>query len=512
MAPRAPKKNAAEKGPAKRAASSSIGVSTFQSVFKNVDDILRKDSGCTSELDYTEQSSWLLFLRYLDALESDRQVEAELTGKRYSYVLKPEFRWSSWAAPKNADGEIDYNKAKTGQDLLDFVNDDLFPYLRGFRQSAPASDTIEYKIGEIFDEVTNKIRIGYNLRDVIDQLDKLQFRLQDQKHELSDLYEVKIRNMGNAGRNGGEYYTPRPLIRSMIKVVDPQIGESIYDPALGSAGFLCESFEYLSSKPGLTTSKMKTLQSKTFFGKEKKSLAYVIAIMNMILHGIDAPNVVHVNTLSENVQQIQAKDRHDIVLANPPFGGSERAEVQQNFPIRSSETAYLFLQHFIKSLKPNGRAAVVIKNTFLSNTDSASVALRRELLEECNLHTILDLPSGTFQGAGVRTVVLFFEKGSKTKRVWFYKLNPGRNLGKTNPLNDADLEDFVTLQKSSSEGPNSWLLDVTKVDQETWELTTRNPNAEGPVELGSPTEILAEIRKLEAQSKKLLSDLEALLA
>lgn len=486
--------------------------SAFQTIFKNVDDILHKDSGCTSELDYTEQSSWLLFLRYLDALEADRQMQAELSGQSYSYVLAPEYRWSAWAAPKGPDGKIDYNAAQTGQDLVEFVNEHLFPYLRRFRQSAPASDTIEYKIGEIFDEVTNKIRSGYNLRDVIDQLDRLQFRSQDQKHELSDLYEVKIRNMGNAGRNGGEYYTPRPLIRSMIKVVKPTIGETIYDPALGSAGFLCEAFEYLSGQPGLTTSKMATLQSKTFYGKEKKSLAYVIAIMNMILHGIDAPNILHTNTLSENVQQIQAKDRYDIVLANPPFGGNERDEVQQNFPIRSAETAYLFLQHFIKSLKPNGRAAVVIKNTFLSNTDAASVRLRRELLEQCNLHTVLDLPSGTFQGAGVRTVVLFFEKGRKTERIWYYQLAPGRNLGKTNPLNDADLEDFVTLQSTMSEGPNSWTLDVADVDKETWELTARNPNIEAPAQLAPPREILTEIRKLEARSKSLLTSLEKLLS
>jgi type I restriction enzyme M protein len=253
------------------------------------------------------------------------------------------------------------------------------------------------------------------------------------------------------------------------------------------------------------------LQSKTFFGKEKKSLAYVIAIMNMILHGIDAPNIVHTNTLSENVQQIQAKDRYDIVLANPPFGGQERSEVQQNFPIRSSETAYLFLQHFIKSLKPKGRAAVVIKNTFLSTTDAASVALRKELLEQCDLHTVLDLPSGTFQGAGVRTVVLFFEKGRATGNIWYYQLDPGRNLGKTNPLNDADLENFVALHATKPETANSWAIGVKGVDKETWDLTVRNPNVEGPAELASPKAILAEIRKLEADSKTLLDELEGLL-
>jgi type I restriction enzyme M protein len=215
--------------------------------------------------------------------------------------------------------------------------------------------------------------------------------------------------MGNAGRNGGEYYTPRPLIRAMIRVIQPKIGERIYDGAVGSAGFLCESFDCLKSQGKLTTRDMTTLQTRTFYGKEKKSLAYVIAIMNMILHGIEAPNIIHANTLSENLADIRDKDRYDVVLANPPFGGSERKEVQENFPIRTGETAFLFLQHFIRILKAGGRGAIVIKNTFLSNTDNASTSLRKLLLESCNLHTILDCPSGTFQGAGVKTVVLFFE-------------------------------------------------------------------------------------------------------
>ena len=483
----------------------------YQQVFKNVDDILHKDAGCTSELDYTEQSSWLLFLKYLDALEEDRAQEAKLTGKPYEHILEAAYRWSAWAAPRQADGTPDHHKQQTGPDLLDFVNGKLFPYLRGFKQRAAASNTIEYKIGEIFDEVRNRVGSGYNLRDVIDELDKLTFRSQKQKHELSDLYEVKIKNMGNAGRNGGEYYTPRPLIRAIIKLVDPQIGETIYDGACGSAGFLCEAFEHLSAKSGLTTSNLKTLQEKTFYGREKKSLAYVIAVMNMILHGIDAPNILHTNTLAQNLDEIQEKDRYQVVLANPPFGGKERAEVQQNFPIKSSETAYLFLQHFIKILKTKGRAGVVIKNTALSNTDNASVELRKHLLSSCNLHTILDLPSGTFPGAGVRTVVLFFEKGTATKKVWYYQLNPGRNLGKTNPLNDDDLADFLALEKSKADSANSWSINVNDIDQTTWDLTVRNPNAEGPRQLGTPAEILAEIEALDAEAATLVTKLKELL-
>ncbi|HNS81792.1 MAG TPA: N-6 DNA methylase, partial [Kiritimatiellia bacterium] len=402
----------------------------FEQAFKNIDDVLWKEAGCTTELDYTEQTSWLLFLKYLDGLEQDKATEAALEGKKYSFILEKPYRWETWAAPKGKDGKLDHNSARTGDDLRDFVNQKLFPYLHGFKQRASGPNTIEYKIGEIFGEIKNKIQSGYNLREIIDHIDELRFRSQAEKHELSALYEEKIKRMGNAGRNGGEYYTPRPLIRAMVKIVKPKIGETIYDGACGSAGFLCEAFDYLKTG-NLTTKELKKLQEKTFYGREKKSLAYVIAIMNLILHGIEAPNIIHTNTLSENLADIQEKDRYDIILANPPFGGKERKEVQQNFPIRTGETAFLFLQHFIKILKAGGRAGVVIKNTFLSNTDNASVSLRKLLLESCNLHTVLDCPGGTFLGAGVKTVVLFFEKGTKTRKIWYYQLDPGRNMGKT---------------------------------------------------------------------------------
>jgi len=483
----------------------------FEQAFKNIDDALWKESGCTTELDYTEQTSWLLFLKYLDGLEQDKAAEAMLEGKSYSYILDSQYRWESWAAPKDAAGKLDHNKALTSDDLVDFVDRKLFPYLHGFKQRATGPNTIEYKIGEIFGEIKNKIRSGYTLRDIIDHVDELRFRSQVEKHELSALYEEKIKRMGNAGRNGGEYYTPRPLIRAMIRVIEPKIGERIYDGACGSAGFLCEAYDSLSSKSNLCTADLKTLQERTFYGKEKKSLAYVIAIMNMILHGIEAPNIVHTNTLAENLTDIQNKDRMDVILANPPFGGKERTEVQQNFPIRTGETAFLFLQHFIKMLKAGGRAAVVIKNTFLSNTDNASVSLRKLLLESCNLHTVLDCPAGTFQGAGVKTVVLFFEKGTPTRQVWYYQLDPGRNMGKTNPLNDADLAEFIELQKTKVESEKSWSVDVSTIDTTIYDLSVKNPNAGEEVIHRSPQEIMNEIAALDAESAEVLGNIRALL-
>src|SRR3989339_1605229 len=480
----------------------------FEQIFKKVDDVLWKDAGCGSELDYVEQTSWILFLKYLDNLEKDKQTAAELSGKTYTPIIGKEYVWQSWAAPKNKDVKIDHHKALNGDDLKDFVDLKLFPYLKKFKTSAESADTIEYKIGEIFSELKNKIQSGYNLREVIKRIDELRFRSHAEKHEMSHLYEDKIKNMGNAGRNGGEYYTPRPLIKTIVKVVAPEIGNKVYDGAVASAGFLAEAFEYLKISKNLTTKDAETLQKKTFYGKEKKSLAYIIGTMNMILHGVEAPNIVHTNTLAENLADIQEKDRYDIVLANPPFGGKERIEVQQNFPIKTGETAFLFLQHFIKILKAGGRAGVVIKNTFLSNTDNASVSIRKLILESCNLHTILDLPGGTFTGAGVKTVVLFFEKGKPTQKVWFYSLNLDRNLGKTNPLNENDLAEFIKLQKTKADSPNSWSVNAADVDTATYYLSVKNPRKKDETAPREPGKILDEMKALDEEASGIIKKIK----
>lgn len=483
----------------------------FEQTFKNIDDKLWKDAGCSSELDYVEQTSWILFLKYLADFEEDKKDSAELAGKSSTPIIAGEYRWEKWATPKDKDGKLDHHKAMTGDDLIDFVNVKLFPYLKKFKTDAEHADTIEYKIGEIFSELKNRIQSGYNLREVINLVDELRFRSSKEKHEMSALYEDKIKNMGNAGRNGGEYYTPRPLIKTIVKVVNPKIGETIYDGAVGSAGFLVEAFEFLRAGSGIGTKEAKLLQEKTFYGKEKKSLAYIIGIMNMILHGIEAPNILHTNTLAENLSDIQERNRYNVVLANPPFGGKERAEVQQNFPIKTGETAFLFLQHFIKILKAGGRAGVVIKNTFLSNTDNASASLRKQLLETCNLHTVLDLPGGTFTGAGVKTVVLFFEKGAPTKKVWFYQLNLERNLGKTNPLNENDLADFVKLQKSKTDSENSWTVNMADVDPASFDLSVKNPHKQADSALRDPQTILDEMKSLDEESVKILKKIKGVL-
>ena len=483
----------------------------YDAAFKNIDDALWKDAGCGSELDYVEQTSWILFLKYLDDYEKEKRSAAELDNQSYNPILDDKYTWNKWAAPKKDNGSIDYNSAKTGDDLKEFVNNELFPYLESFKSAAHDANTLEYKIGQIFSEINNKLQSGYTLREVINKVDELQFLSNEEKHELSSLYEDKIKNMGNAGRNGGEYYTPRPLIQAITKVVNPVIGDKVYDGAVGSAGFLCETYSHILNSKELSATEFQQLQTSTLYGKEKKSLAYVIGTMNMILHGIEAPNILHTNTLGENIADIQDKNRVDVVLANPPFGGKERAEVQQNFPVATSETAYLFLQHFIKMLKVGGRCGIVIKNTFLSNTDNASIALRKQLLEECNLYAILDLPGGTFTGAGVKTVVLFFDKGTATKNIWYYQLNVGRNMGKTNPLNQEDMAEFVQMSKTHEEGDNSWLIDVADVNKDTYDLTVNNPNTVEEVDNRTPQEIIAEIEQLDAKAAEALKAIKELL-
>ncbi|MBI3379668.1 SAM-dependent DNA methyltransferase [Candidatus Gottesmanbacteria bacterium] len=489
----------------------------FEQSFKNIDDILHRDAGCATELDYIEQTSWILFLKYLDNLEEIKKKEAVLAGREYKYIINPEYRWNVWAEPKKPDGSLDINKALTGDDLIIFINriDDknngLFQYLKKFKLNASGPDTIEYKIGEIFSELKNKIESGYRLREILNIVDTMHFRTDSEKHELSHLYEAKIKNMGNAGRNGGEFYTPRPLIRTIVKVVDPKIGNTIYDGACGSAGFLVEAFDYLNRSKELTTTESELLQKHTFYGKEIKSLAYIIGVMNMILHGIEAPNILHTNTLAQNINDIQDKDRVDIVLANPPFGAGIGREIQQNFPIKTGETAYLFLQHFIKMLKAGGKAGIVIKNTFLSNADNASVSLRKLLLESCNLQTVLDLPGGTFLGVGVKTVVLFFEKGSSTKKIWYYHLNLDRMLGKNKPLNEKDLAKFVELHQTKAESENSWTIDITNIDSKIYDLQVKNPHKKDESPIRNPKEIIDEIEKLDVESAKILETINSLI-
>lgn len=481
-------------------------MSNLQQRFKRVDNILLEDAGTNGPNDYMTQISWLLFLKYLDDLEETREQEAQLTNKKYTPLFKEEFMWRNWAHPKDAGGKADLSKQLVGRDLVEFVNQKLFPYLKKFKETSENPRSLHYKIGEIFGELNNKIHNGNNLREAIDIIDELEFKTQEELDDLSHLYEERLKLLGGAGRSG-EFYTPRPLIKTMIKAIDPKLGKTIYDGAAGTAGFLTESYEYLRAKD-LTSKQLKFLKEDTFFAKNKKPEPYLLGTMNMILHGIESPNMLHTNTLTENLADIQEKDRYDYILANPPFGGSERTEIKRNFRVESSETANLFLQHFMKMLRAGGSAAIVIKNTFLSNVDAASVSIRKELLENYNLKAVLDLPSGVFganSSTGVKTVVLFFDKGQPTQKIWYYQLNVGRNMGRTNPLNEADMADFLEQYKTKADSANSWSVNIADVDKSTFDLSVKNPNAAEEAKLRTPKEILKEIQELDKEATEMLN-------
>lgn len=478
--------------------------------FKRIDNILFEDAGTNGANDYMAQMSWILFLKYLDDLEDVRKDEATLHQTAYKPLFKPEYQWDTWAAPKKADGSPDISTQMTGDDLMNFVNHELFPYLRSFKNAENDPKKLSYKIGEIFGEITNKIQSGRNLREVIDIIDSLQFQTQEELDQLSALYEDRLKLMGGAGRSG-EYYTPRPLIQAMIQAVQPKLDKTIYDGAAGSAGFLTESYAFLRGQVK-TAGELTVLKERTFYAKNKKPEPYLLGTMNMILHGIESPNMVHGNTLSEDTRDIQEKDRFDYILANPPFGGNEHAEVQRNFKIPTRETANLFLQHFMKKLRAGGEAAIVIKNTFLTNEpNGATGKIRKELLEEFNLHTILDLPGGVFSATGstgVKTVVLFFRKGEPTREIWYYQLNPGRSLGKTNPLSINDFDDFLVKYKTRETSDNSWTVKAEDIDQTTFDLGVKNPHEPETEELKDPKEILEDIYMIDSEVAKILGKIQ----
>jgi len=470
----------------------------FENTFKNIDNVLWNDDGCSTELDYIEQTSWIIFLKYLDDLESEKNSAHILAGTKYKMLIVEEFRWDSWAYPKNKKGQPDHNKTLLGDDLINFVNQRLFPYLSNFKKNNQNSNSIEYKIGQIFDSsgtgIRNKIESGYNLREIINYVEELKFKSRKDKHEMSYLYEQKIKNMGNAGRNGGEYYTPRSLIKTLISVIKPKIGQRIFDPSCGSAGFLVESFHYLKNKKSITTTEVKKLQTETLYGKEKKALPFIISNMNMILHGIESPNIIKTNTLSENILDFRDKDKFDIILANPPFGGKERDEIHHNFPIKTKETANLFLQYFCRALKANGKCAVIVKNTILSNTQThADTQIRKQLLTNFNLHTVLALPRNVFSSP-VKTVVLFFEKKSETKKIWYYELNLKKNLGKRNPLTLEHLDEFLNFYIDKKDSKYSWTVNIEDIDKNTYDLSVVNPNTKKAINLREPRIIYDEIK------------------
>ena len=321
-------------------------------------------------------------------------------------------------------------------------------------------------------------------------------------------------SIGSDGGNSGEFYTPRPLIKAMVKVLNPQVGQTIYDGAVGSAGFLIEAYEHMKQQANLSTTQWKKLKNDTFFGNEKTPLAYVMGVMNMILHGIESPNIFKQNSLTQNIRDIQEKDRYDIILANPPFGGKEKEQIQQNFPVQATATELLFLQLFMKSLKKEGEAAIVFPEGVLFQTNNAFAQVKKDLLDNFNVHTILSLPAGVFLPySGVKTNVVFFSRNGSTQKIWFYEINLENKLTKNKPINETHFEEFIDLyqhpKKRNKNNTNDWTINAS--DIKDFDLSAKNPHKITDESHLPPIEIIQHIRSNETAIGKVLNDIEKLI-
>lgn len=507
-------------------------MSNLQPKIDRITDILRRDDGISGAMHYTEQISWILFLKFLHDYEDNKYDEAKLEGSKYKYVMDPSYRWDVWACPtlRQAQGDKpvpDIKKRQTGDDLKTFVNTQLFPYLKNFKTNTQQVRTLQYKIGSIFEFIDNRIASGHTLREVLDIVDSVNFQSNEDLFELGVVYENLLKGMGSDGGNSGEFYTPRPVIEAIVKAVDPKAGQTIYDPAVGSAGFLIAAYNHMTRpevRKKLSTAQLKKIQQDSFFGNEKTPLAYVMGVMNMILHGIESPNIYKQNSLTQNIRDIQEKDRYDIILANPPFGGKEKEQIQQNFPVQSNATELLFLQLFMKSLAKEGTAAVVFPEGILFQTNNAFTQVKQELLQNFTVHTIVSLPAGVFLPySGVKTNIVFFSRKGRTQNIWYYEVNPPYKLTKNKPIATEHFAEFLnlyhhpekrnvtlSLSKGDVKGANDWTVNVA--DLKDYDLSAKNPHKVVDEDHLPPMELLGLLRSNEKQVNSLMDEIEALLS
>ena len=478
----------------------------MKSEINSITNILRADDWINWAMKYTEQISWILFLKFFDDYEDAQELEASLNWKTYQRVIAPEYQWSTWAAPKK-DWKIDMINAMVWDDLKEFVNDKLFPYLDSFRGTESDYHSMKYKIWEIFHFIKNNIESWNTLRDVINIVDGMNFQSSDDLFELSQIYEELLQWMGNDWWNSGEYYTPRAVIKAMVECVDPSIWETIYDGAAWSCWFLIESFLYLRKK-AKTTDDLYWLNHNALWWNEKTPIAYVMWVMNMILHGIQNPNINKQNTLVDNIRDFQEKDWYNIILANPPFGWKEKEAIQSNFPIKTNATEMLFLQHFMKKLKTWARAAIIVPEWVLFNTSNAFQAVKKELLENYNLHTVVSMPSWIFLPySWVKTNIIFFEKTKPTEEIWYYEVDLWRKLTKKSPITYEELKWFVDLFKKREITENSWFINVE--DIKDYDLSAKNPNKNTEVVFEDPKIILERIKKSNKEIQKSIDNLSS---
>ena len=465
------------------------------SVIKSARDAMRKDAGLNGDLDRIPQLAWLLFLKAFDGLEQNREV----TDRDFRPAIEAPYRWRDWATDPNG---------RTGEALLRFVNSDLLPYLRGLAGSG-THDPRDV-LAAVFKETNNRMLSGYLLRDVVNKVNEINFASADDIHTMAHLYESMLREMRDAAGDSGEFYTPRPVIRFITQQVDPNLGEIILDPACGTGGFLVEALEHLT--PKVKTSVQRRELHENLRGIEKKPLPYLLGMMNLVLHDVGQPNISRANALATAITQISRASRVDVVLTNPPFGGEEERSIQANFPSekQTAETTWLFLQLVIRRLKDGGRCGIVVPNGVLFG-DGVGAKIKKQLLEECNLHTVVRLPDGVFEPyTSIPSNLLFFEKTGRTKEVWFYEIPPpdGRKkYSKTRPMRFEEFADCQAWWDDRAENERAWRVSIADIETSGYGLDLRNPNRPNDLAHRPPAELLAELIAAERDILGLLEGL-----
>lgn len=507
----------------KKAAAPVTTAQSLASTIKSARDIMRKDKGLSGDVDRLPLLTWVLFLKFLDDLEAQRETEAELAGSRFRPAIEAPYRWRDWAADP---------KGITGDDLISFINQDeykradgkrapgLFAYLRSL--SSANGDDRRDVIATVFKGVQNRMVSGYLLRDVINKLATIHFTSSEELHTLGSLYESMLREMRDAAGDAGEFYTPRPVVRFMVAVTDPRLGERVLDPASGTGGFLVESYNHLFAQVR-TTDGRKVLQEKSLFGCEPKPLPYLLCQMNLLLHGLDAPQIDPGNALRFKLTEIGERDRVDVILTNPPFGGEEEKGIQSNFPEdrQTAETALLFLQLIMRKLRkqprsgfPAARAAVVVPNGTLFG-DGVCARIKKELLEEFNLHTIVRLPNGVFAPyTSIPTNLLFFDRSAPTQEIWYYEhpLPEGRkNYTKTQPLQYEEFAPCLEWWKHREENDRAWKVPAAELLANGCNLDRKNPRAKEDITHLPPEVLVGSILEKERRILELAEKIQSLL-
>lgn len=458
---------------------------------------MRKDAGLNGDLDRIPQLAWLLFLKAFDGLELNREV----TASNFQPAIEAPYRWRDWAADPNGP---------TGEALLKFVNTKLLPYLRGL--SGAGSHDPRDVLAAVFKETNNRMLSGYLLRDVINKVNEINFASADDIHTMAHLYESMLREVRDAAGDSGEFYTPRPIIRFIVQQVDPQLGEVILDPACGTGGFLVEALDHMA--PKVKTAQQRRALHNNLRGIEKKPLPYLLGMMNLVLHEVGQPNIIRGNALARPITQISRKERVDVILTNPPFGGEEEKSIQSNFPanMQTAETAWLFLQLVIRQLKEGGRCGIVVPNGILFG-DGVGARIKKQLLTECNLHTVVRLPDAAFAPyTDIPANLMFFEKTGRTKEVWFFEVPPpeGRKkYSKTKPMRFEEFRECQAWWGERIETEHAWRVAIADIEANGYNLDLRNPNRSGDLSHRPPEELLLELIETERAQLELLEKLQS---